>query len=177
MPTLATEKQVNFIRKLAEERGILDEADAFLNLGPDKKQASTYIGTLLDMAKPIQEKPADGPVDGIDLRPVPSGYYAAEDEEGVLRFFKIDNVEKGRWEGWIFVKVMASDELYRQGMQRPGQAYSGKSQHAVSLIAQEPQEASSRYGHEIGVCGVCGRTLTDPESIERGIGPVCAQKF
>jgi hypothetical protein len=26
------------------------------------------------------------------------------------------------------------------------------------------------------VCSVCGRTLTDPKSIERGMGPVCAQK-
>ena len=29
--------------------------------------------------------------------------------------------------------------------------------------------------HE-GVCGRCGRTLTVPESIESGIGPVCAGK-
>lgn len=30
--------------------------------------------------------------------------------------------------------------------------------------------------HE-GVCGKCGRTLTVPESIERGMGPVCAKKL
>ena len=29
--------------------------------------------------------------------------------------------------------------------------------------------------HE-GRCGACGRTLTTPESIERGIGPVCAER-
>jgi hypothetical protein len=29
------------------------------------------------------------------------------------------------------------------------------------------------FWHE-GRCGKCGRKLTDPESIERGIGPVCA---
>ncbi len=27
-----------------------------------------------------------------------------------------------------------------------------------------------------GRCGRCGRELTDPESIARGLGPVCAQK-
>lgn len=28
--------------------------------------------------------------------------------------------------------------------------------------------------HHAGACGRCGRTLTDPESIETGLGPVCA---
>jgi hypothetical protein len=29
----------------------------------------------------------------------------------------------------------------------------------------------------LGQCGVCGRPLTDPESILRGIGPVCLSKL
>lgn len=32
--------------------------------------------------------------------------------------------------------------------------------------------AKAQFLHE-GVCGKCGRTLTTPESIARGIGPVC----
>ena len=34
-------------------------------------------------------------------------------------------------------------------------------------------------GYEVrhaGRCGVCGRVLTDPESIDSGIGPICAAK-
>ena len=31
--------------------------------------------------------------------------------------------------------------------------------------------------HHEGRCGRCGRTLTVPESIERGIGPECASKM
>lgn len=30
--------------------------------------------------------------------------------------------------------------------------------------------------HE-GKCGCCGRTLTTPESLDRGIGPECAKRF
>lgn len=173
MQGLITEKQVNFIKKLAHERGVEDEAFVFLNAGPDKASASAYIGSLLErpLARP------DAPIQGIDLRSVPTGRYAAEDKEGVLRFFKIDNVQKGRWEGWVFVKAMASNDLWKVGSQRPNQAYSGKSMHAMSLIAENPEAASARYGQEIGVCGVCGRTLTDPDSIRRGIGPVCAERF
>lgn len=39
------------------------------------------------------------------------------------------------------------------------------------------KEAGIAYARESGRCCVCNRTLTDPESIENGIGPVCAGKF
>lgn len=43
--------------------------------------------------------------------------------------------------------------------------------------AQDPLTAAIRYGKESGECSCCGRELTDPRSIERGIGPICAAKF
>lgn len=36
---------------------------------------------------------------------------------------------------------------------------------------------AARMGDESGICALCGRELTDPVSIERGIGPVCAGKL
>jgi hypothetical protein len=33
------------------------------------------------------------------------------------------------------------------------------------------------YGKKFGRCAVCMRELSDPESIERGIGPVCAERM
>lgn len=38
----------------------------------------------------------------------------------------------------------------------------------------EAEKVFSEYGHEFGSCCMCGRELTNAESIERGIGPVCA---
>lgn len=38
-------------------------------------------------------------------------------------------------------------------------------------------EDAQKYGKLYGVCAVCGCTLTNPKSIERGIGPICAEKF
>lgn len=32
-------------------------------------------------------------------------------------------------------------------------------------------------GRESGVCQICGRVLTDPASVARGIGPECAKNF
>lgn len=33
------------------------------------------------------------------------------------------------------------------------------------------------YGHESGVCAVCHRTLSDPLSVQMGIGPICAKRL
>lgn len=38
------------------------------------------------------------------------------------------------------------------------------------------QRATEAYGHAVGSCGICGRALTDPESIAAGVGPVCSGK-
>lgn len=38
-------------------------------------------------------------------------------------------------------------------------------------------ELAKVYGHETGCCSVCGRTLSDPLSIQMGIGPICAERF
>ena len=43
--------------------------------------------------------------------------------------------------------------------------------------ASDPLSAAIRYGKVSGSCSCCGRELTDPQSIERGIGPICATKF
>lgn len=40
-----------------------------------------------------------------------------------------------------------------------------------------PRDAIIKYGRILGNCGLCGRRLVDPVSIEAGIGPICAAKF
>lgn len=35
-------------------------------------------------------------------------------------------------------------------------------------------DEAKAFGHKTGVCINCGRTLTDPVSVENGIGPICA---
>ena len=47
----------------------------------------------------------------------------------------------------------------------------------VLQIAADPETATIKYGRLTGRCGCCGRTLTDPKSIERGIGPICAEGY
>lgn len=48
---------------------------------------------------------------------------------------------------------------------------------AVLAAAVDPQEAAIRYGRLTGNCAACGRLLSAEDSLGRGIGPVCAERF
>jgi hypothetical protein len=48
---------------------------------------------------------------------------------------------------------------------------------AVVEVCKDPKTAATAYGKQFGVCAVCGRDLSDEESVARGIGPVCAEKY
>lgn len=51
-----------------------------------------------------------------------------------------------------------------------------QSQVVVDLI-NDPAGYAEAYGKRTGVCCICSRELTAGESIDRGIGPICASKF
>jgi len=48
---------------------------------------------------------------------------------------------------------------------------------AILNIAQDPANAARTDGLRTGICSCCSRTLTDPVSVARGIGPICEQRF
>jgi len=48
---------------------------------------------------------------------------------------------------------------------------------ALTVIANDPEAAAIRYGRLTGSCACCGRELTNAESIELGIGPICRAKW
>lgn len=90
---------------------------------------------------------------------IPTGRYAVE-HEGVLKFYVIKP-------NGLF--VMASDEEHRITKK-------DRQVEIAELIKVDPMGAMRRYGHEIGRCGRCGRTLTDEDSRANGIGPICMSK-
>jgi hypothetical protein len=47
----------------------------------------------------------------------------------------------------------------------------------IVAVATDPKQAAIAYGQKFGSCAVCGRALTDSESVDRGIGPICAGKY
>lgn len=47
----------------------------------------------------------------------------------------------------------------------------------LSELSVDPMGAVVSFGRLTGACACCGRNLTDPTSIERGVGPICAEKW
>lgn len=131
-----------------------------------------------EAARKAQSAPAptSGEEDPLDLSHVPSGLYAVPGGDTRLKV-QIDNVRKGKWDGWVFVKDAAVyGEGRRYGSQKPGQYYKGQITEALRVIAADPMEAAAAYGRLTSHCGRCGRALEDETSVARGLGPDCAKK-
>lgn len=80
--------------------------------------------------------------------------------------------------GAIYVKC---DGAYvgkvKGGMFMPVHAAPADIMALVREVAASPLAAAKVYGFATGTCSCCGRTLSDPQSIKAGIGPVCADKW
>jgi len=55
--------------------------------------------------------------------------------------------------------------------------YTGKPCPELAVIALDPYKAATQHGNLTGHCACCGLELSDPVSVERGIGPICAAKW
>lgn len=148
-------------------RGIRSLIDANLT---DPDLTMDYARTLLTsyIAVRLTLKQGYGRVQTAAPAPVepsiPDGRYCVDNAQGVPAFFKVKN---GR--SRVFVDQYASDNTYP--VSRVTRA------RVLAAIETDPQAAMLRFGQLIGQCGHCGRTLTDPDSRERGIGPVCLAKL
>ena len=165
-------ERVNLIMAWMADGGESENAEFYKPL--TSGGASTLIELLMALpskgAVAATERPSTAHVPTAEE--VSAGRYAVETTNGAtneLAFYKVDRPTEGRWAGYVFVKLMLSDAEQR---------LSRDTQTAIlRKIAEVGAEvASARYGHEIGECGVCGRTLTNDESRARGIGPRCAAK-
>jgi len=90
----------------------------------------------------------------------------------------MDAPANGQWEAAILV---------REGDAKLGRIVKGKfirsfacddpTEARVVAVAADPEAAAIAYGMKYSSCSICGLELTNPESIKRGIGPICAAKF
>lgn len=60
---------------------------------------------------------------------------------------------------------------------QPARGFNPERAAALQSVFADPAAAARAHGLQTGECSCCGRTLTDPESVRRGIGPICEGRF
>lgn len=119
-------------------------------------------------------------IDGMRTQPVRPRRSRAESVhvgEGIFKMggtiYKVQRAVHGS--GHLYAKklIPSEDPDYKRGhfVFEPGAITRLRPEHALSVT-----EAAA-YGRLYGFCVVCGRTLTDEQSIAAGIGPVCAGRL
>ncbi len=84
----------------------------------------------------------------------------------------------GRNAGSVYVVM---DEIYlgkiAEGKFVKSRECSTELERSVIAACVDPLQSAVAYGRRFGICSCCGRELTNGESIDLGIGPICRSKF
>lgn len=189
MTNTASQKQIDFINALKEQRDITTEEAVAAGMISralwaqgrfDTKAASALIDVL--KAQPYRardEKPSETPSE------VPEGMHRTD--SGVI--FKVQRAVHGS--GRLYAKRLEADQkCYCSDLQgvpcgvcRDPKSVTWSFVHApgamkyLSAETAMTLEQAREFGAVYGTCVRCGRTLTDEESIAAGIGPICAGKW
>jgi hypothetical protein len=133
----------------------------------------------------------------LDLSVLPDGRYAATHPTAVggLVFLSVRTVKRrimrdrrfryGRFQtgrewvevGTIEVRSWSQDSKKLVGMQKPGEGYYGEFIDQLVEVMMAPKIWAMIFARHIGACSICGKTLTDQESRDKGIGPECVKKY
>lgn len=149
-----SDAQLSFLRKLADERDF-DLSEILPTL--DRRSASTWIDRLKEMPK------AAGTSAHVDP---PEGFHIVTTGDRPM-VFKVQRAVHGS--GRLYAKQL----LVEGGWDYVGTAPFRWLSEATVLTLEKAQE----YGQLYGICCCCGATLTNEDSIRRGIGPVCGNRL
>lgn len=154
----ATDKQLAFIARLAGEKEMDDESRAKVLAAVEgktlsSKGASATIDKLMSLPRRT-----------VAPRVLEAGVYT----DGTVTFRVYLGQNSGRM---LAAKVV----------ERDGQAefeYAGAAERLITASFRKLTiEEAAQFGKATGTCIVCARRLDVPESVDRGIGPVCYAKM
>lgn len=140
------------------------------------KQTGAAIAMLMKV-KANKAKKADAP--SIDLGNVVAMFSKAHEAIKTPRFRFEDLVisrapDHGVNAGALYVKVNGD----YAGKVKEGKWFGSQDiLPKLQQISKDPLSSAVAYGRRTGACACCGKELTVHESIERGIGPICAEKW
>ena len=173
-PWPPSDKQIAYVIGLQEQRDLPDEYE-LLTEEAMKRMDRAQVSRAIEELKALPYKAPKGrsaPPDKTKAQAIPPGYYALQNpEDGIWLFFEI-NQGKGRWDGYTFIKRLIGAPGQYNKVAVPAETRNG----LIARIADDPKKAAVDYGLNSGHCGLCHSPLSDPESLARGLGPVCAKK-
>lgn len=172
-----SDRQVTYVMDLLRTQTWPDEFTEEDIRGMERRQVSE----LIDGLRKAPTKGAKGPKPADkkgEWNDIPAGRYAIAFRSGTgpkpeWRFFQVDKGKKN-WTGITFVKqLIGAPGAYRE--QRLPKELASK---MLGMIREEtPRLASINYGKESKTCGVCSSPLSNQESLDYGIGPICRAKM
>lgn len=182
--TTATDKQISFLRSLQTSRTLPLALANDLELALDieyaalsKRDASRFIEACLACPKAPRAK--------APTADVAEGWYSKDGE-----IAKVQKAVHGS--GRLYAKLLVVERHftpfepnpYMPGYVAPD-TFTGSWEYKPGLIGKIAREGwakltleeAEKFGKLYGICGCCGRTLTNEESIAKGIGPICASRL
>lgn len=184
----ATQKQIDFIKSLKEQRVILDltnvttmsadETERLATEQPEAYAAGIAVNIARDLwrAESFTKEAASKVIDVLKAAPYPPkdarpSETPSEAPEGMHRLDgKIYKVQRSPESGRLYAKQLMGGGNHWEFMYAKGAIRRLSESTMMSL------EEAKEFGLLYGVCCVCGRTLTNEDSIAAGIGPVCSGK-
>lgn len=164
----ASEAQKSYLLDLQDQRILPAEYVVHTRNAVDKMERDE-VSSLITMLKSFPHK--DGKQQVRTDYSMPEGRYALE-VNGETWFFQVDKPTKGRWAGYTFIKrLIGSPGSYRKLPMTPPE----RSKY-LSKIDVDPKAAAVLFGQKSKTCFRCHSPLTDPDSLARSMGPICAGK-
>lgn len=155
----ASDKTLAFIARLLTERQVPAASREWIEAHPDMSQR--HASATIDHLRSL-------PFAQTDTAKATPGYYVTEAGAYVV---VVENKAKTS----TYAKRLVLDES--------GERTTARWEYAPgvgrTLAGMEPMTVAqaAALGHMHGICVKCCKPLTDPKSVQAGIGPVCAKAF
>lgn len=169
---MASEKQVKYVLDLLSQREWPDELSEDDVRNMERRQVSKLINSLKQSPKRRTFR---------ERAELEAGLYRLMDGT-IVRVYLGQRSGKMLAKQLVFVGTMSSDEEdIAKGLpatwEKWSYVYMGlAAKHVAGDYRKLTMEEAQQWGATTRSCCVCARRLDVPESVDRGIGPVCANK-
>lgn len=192
-------KQLNFIRDLVRDRELGDDLARYVEANPPESLTRGAASALIDelLARPKVEARSEATPATVATRRVPDGTYTVDMGDGSWVTLQIapatwadgDDLRQVSflegpdnelaYRGFAFLKADGRVVVWRRFREGHGRQRAALELLLTGDVAEAHRRFLDRaeaYALASGSCMRCGRTLTVPASLHRGLGPVCAQR-